>query len=344
MEKKTENPGVNLLRFLAIALVINSHMDAFYPIPVLGTGGAIGNALFFVLSAYGLMLSEKNRPQRFQDYLAKRVRRIYPIVWMSTLVLIFPLLLFYYFKSPENFSSLVNEFSLNNPLGLLSIIFYPPNAFWFLQALMIFYVLGFALIKNYSNKKIIYSINLLVLIYITLYLRAENYSDLIIEQEMNFKLVFYFLIFTFGIFLASVESKIKYKSVGDYLMLLLFVFVIYGHKLLVMMTGGKYAEYQFVQQMAIFPLVFYFLKISRSDWVGRLFNIETWAGRFVSLVAAMTLELYIVHGPLRGLMLPYLGGFPGNVMVYLPFVFFVSYVLHEFTKRAIQICLGRRFS
>lgn len=344
MEKKTENPGVNLLRFLAIALVINSHMDAFYPIPILGTGGAIGNALFFVLSAYGLMLSEKNRPQRFQDYLVKRVRRIYPIVWISTLVLIFPLVLFYYFKSPENFSSLVNEFALNNPLGFLSIIFYPPSAFWFLQALMIFYVLGFALIKNYSNKKIIYGTILLLLIYVALYSRAENYNSLIIEQEMNFKLVFYFLIFMFGIFLASVESKIKYHGVGDYLILLLFIFVIYGHKLLVMMTGGKYAEYQFVQQIAIFPLVFYFLKISRSDWVGGLFNIETWAGRFVSLVAAMTLELYIVHGPLRGLMLPYLGDFPGNVMVYLPFVFITAYMLHELTNKATRICLGRQLS
>jgi peptidoglycan/LPS O-acetylase OafA/YrhL len=341
---KTENSGVNLLRFLAIVLVINSHMDAFYPIPVFGTGGAIGNALFFVLSAYGLMLSEKNRPQRFQDYLAKRVRRIYPIVWMSTLVLIFPLLLFYYFKSPENFSILINEFALNNPLSFLSIIFYPPSAFWFLQAMMIFYVFGFSLIKNGNNKKLIYGTIILGLIYITLYLRAESYNRLIIEQEMNFKLVFYFLIFTFGIFLASVESKIKYQGVVDYFMLLLFILVIYGHKLLVMMTGGNYSEFQFVQQMAIFPLVFYFLKISRSDRVGRLFNIETWAGRFVSLVAAMTLELYIVHGPLRGLMLPYLGGFPGNVIVYLPFVFITAYVLHELTNKATRIFLGRQLS
>lgn len=341
METKAENPGVNLLRCLAIALVINSHMDAFYPIPVLGTGGAIGNALFFMLSAYGLMLSEKKRPQRFQDYLIKRIFRIYPVVWMSILLLIFPLLLFYYLKSSEYFFILASEFSLNSPLGFFSIIFYPPSAFWFLQALMTFYVCGFVLIKNYNNKKIIYSTLFLVLIYAALYLRAESYGSLIIEQEMNFKLVFYFLIFIFGIFLASVEHKIKYQGVFDYLMLLLFILVIYGHKLLVMMTGGKYAEYQFVQQMAIFPLVFYFLKISQSVWMGKLFNIEAWAGRCAAFVAAMTLELYIVHGPLRGLMLPYLGGFPGNIIAYLPFVFFASYVLHKLTKKVTQIFTGR---
>lgn len=341
---KTENSGVNLLRFLAIALVINSHMDAFYPIPILGTGGAIGNALFFVLSAYGLVLSEKNRPQRFQDYLTKRVLRIYPIVWMSTLILIFPLALFYYFRSPESFSILVNEFALHDPLGFLSILFYPPSAFWFLQALMVFYVFGFVLIKNYTNRKIICSGAALFFIYIALYLGAENYDSLIIEQEMRFKLVFYFAIFAFGVYLGSVADRIKYKGLTDILMLLLFLLVIYGHKFLVLKTGGKYAEFQFIQQVAIFPLVFYFLKISQSDWVGRLFNVESWAGRFVSLVAAMTLELYIVHGPLRGLMLPYLGGFPGNVIIYLTIVFVASYVLHELTSQAVRICHGAKFS
>lgn len=340
----TENAGVNLLRFLAIVLVINSHMDAFYPIPILGTGGAIGNALFFVLSAYGLMLSEKNRPQRFQEYLTKRVLRIYPIVWMSTLILIFPLLLFYYFRSPENFSNLVNEFALHDPLGFLSILFYPPSAFWFLQALMVFYVFGFVLIKNYTNEKIICIGVLLLFVYITLYLGAANYDGLIIEQEMRFKLVFYFAIFAFGVYLGSVADRIRYQGLADVLMLMLFLAVIYGHKFLVLKTGGKYAEFQFVQQVAIFPLVFYFLKISQSDWVGRLFKVESWAGRFVSLVAAMTLELYIVHGPLRGLMLPYLGGFPGNVIIYLTIVFIASYVLHELTSQAVRICLGAKFS
>jgi peptidoglycan/LPS O-acetylase OafA/YrhL len=45
--------GIDFLRFSAIVLVINSHMDSFYPIPELGTGGALGNALFFMLSAFG---------------------------------------------------------------------------------------------------------------------------------------------------------------------------------------------------------------------------------------------------------------------------------------------------
>jgi hypothetical protein len=34
------------LRFLAILLVINSHMDSLYPVQLFAAGGAMGNALF----------------------------------------------------------------------------------------------------------------------------------------------------------------------------------------------------------------------------------------------------------------------------------------------------------
>ena len=41
---------LNLLRVFAVFLVFNSHCDALYPVSALATGGAMGNALFFVIS------------------------------------------------------------------------------------------------------------------------------------------------------------------------------------------------------------------------------------------------------------------------------------------------------
>jgi peptidoglycan/LPS O-acetylase OafA/YrhL len=333
---KIENSGVNLLRLLAIVLVINSHMDDFYPFPILGTGGAIGNALFFMLSSYGLMLSEKRQPQRFQDYFFKRIRRIYPTLWTFVLILIVPILIFYHFTSVELFSVVAAEFNIYNPLGFLGIIFYPPAVFWFLQALMLFYVFGFAIIKNYSDRKILYAATLILCIYVILYFRIQSFESLVIEQDVNFKLVFYSSVFLFGIYLASVDQKIKYTGISDFAMLLLFLVVIYGHKLLVLTTAGKFSEFQFIQQLAIFPLVFYFLKISRSGLVENFMNKCEELRGGVTLVAAMTLELYIVHGPLRGLMLPYIGAFPGNVIIYVPTVFVISYFLYRLNKYLIK--------
>lgn len=47
------------LRCVAIIMIVNSHLDVFYPIPALGTGGAIGNSLFFMLSSFGLFWATK---------------------------------------------------------------------------------------------------------------------------------------------------------------------------------------------------------------------------------------------------------------------------------------------
>jgi peptidoglycan/LPS O-acetylase OafA/YrhL len=53
--------NLNLLRAIGILLVTNSHFDALYPDPRMGTGGAFGNAIFFALSGYGLAFSYRNR-------------------------------------------------------------------------------------------------------------------------------------------------------------------------------------------------------------------------------------------------------------------------------------------
>lgn len=63
IKKMTANKPVSptayldLLRAVAIVLVVNSHLDDLYPIHQLGTGGVFGNELFFFISGYGLYLS-----------------------------------------------------------------------------------------------------------------------------------------------------------------------------------------------------------------------------------------------------------------------------------------------
>lgn len=45
---------IDYLKTVAVLLVINSHFDCLYPIPALATGGAMGNALFFIVSGFCL--------------------------------------------------------------------------------------------------------------------------------------------------------------------------------------------------------------------------------------------------------------------------------------------------
>ncbi len=51
--------SIDLLKFLAVFIIINSHCDILYPesIRALATGGAIGDCLFLFVSGFTLALS-----------------------------------------------------------------------------------------------------------------------------------------------------------------------------------------------------------------------------------------------------------------------------------------------
>lgn len=313
------------LRFLAIILVINSHMDTLYPMPIFATGGAIGNSLFFMLSAYGLLLSESYRPQSLVEYYTKRIVRIYPVVWTNILFLILPLAGFYYMTSSNMYPYLVQFFSLDDSLGFIGMIFYPP--FWFLQALMFFYLIGFFFIKNYTKKKINYAFICLIVLYVVSYIQFEDFSTLVIEQTIAFKLIFYAMVFLFGIYLASENQKIVYSGIQDFVILLLLIALVYIHKF--MWMKGISTEFQFLQQLLILPILYYFMKISHSSFILNTIMRQKILSSAITLIGAMTLELYIIHGIIRPLFREYIPSFPENVILYLLFVFLISYIFYK---------------
>ena len=76
-----------LLRTIAIFLVTNSHLDHLYPLPQLGTGGSLGNAIFFMMSGYGLALSNREHGRSFPEWYWRRFARIYPSLFLVVLCL-----------------------------------------------------------------------------------------------------------------------------------------------------------------------------------------------------------------------------------------------------------------
>lgn len=70
--------SIDLMKFLAVFLIINSHMDALYTqYSQLATGGSIGDALFLFCSGYTLLLGKE---QKFDLWYKRRINRIYPSV------------------------------------------------------------------------------------------------------------------------------------------------------------------------------------------------------------------------------------------------------------------------
>jgi peptidoglycan/LPS O-acetylase OafA/YrhL len=59
------NISIDILRFFAILLITNSHMEIMYvKFPILATGGVIGNSLFFFCSGFTLF---SGRMERFDN-------------------------------------------------------------------------------------------------------------------------------------------------------------------------------------------------------------------------------------------------------------------------------------
>lgn len=77
--------SIDILKFLAVFLIINSHMDALYvKYGMLATGGAIGDVLFLFASGYTLLLSKRNLC--FDNWYKRRINRIYPSVFVCTVM------------------------------------------------------------------------------------------------------------------------------------------------------------------------------------------------------------------------------------------------------------------
>ena len=52
MDKNKRLYYIDLLKVIAVFLIINSHCEPVYRIKQLATGGALGNSLFFICSGF----------------------------------------------------------------------------------------------------------------------------------------------------------------------------------------------------------------------------------------------------------------------------------------------------
>ena len=116
------------------------------------------------------------------------------------------------------------------------------------------------------------------------------------------------MIFIFGIFIAKKSKDIVFSGIKDYFIAIAIVDLIYFHKFL--MLKGFCLEYQFLQQLAIYPLVYYLLKISRSHFIMTNIMQAPYLSRIVDFLANHTLEIYMVHQTISAPILIYANAFP----------------------------------
>ena len=315
METDKRHLDTICLRAIAILLVINSHLDFYYPIPFIGTGGTIGNSLFFFLSSFGLAKSAQTKRIRFVDYLAKRINRIYPAVWFTIIFLLFPSMIYQ------------SRFHINKLSIYVGYFFYPP--FWFLRALMVYYIISYCFFYSRNKSILIKPFLLSFFSYFIAYTFWLDLSSSSVEKA-PFKFIFYFLIFLFGIHIARSKRDIVYNGPIDLLFLFLSVSTMYLHRFL--MINNILPEMQFIQHAAMFPTVFFALKACRSPFILNGVMKNRALSSISNFLASRTLEIYIVHMTIsphiRNLKLP----FPFNIFLFLTLTFIIAIFCHHITN------------
>lgn len=232
-----KNHLLNLIKVLAVLMIINSHSDVLFPenLRLLATGGALGNGVFFILSGY--FTSTKNYNWR---KVLIRFCRLYIPVYTALVLDIF--LNNYYLAGIYNFHSFFK-------------VFIWPTPYWFVSASFVSYLL-LEIIKRYINKKNCFIwLTLISAIYAVCYIWGlPNKHTFIIEEgsifgwNIQFKCIYGFLLYVIGFFIKKYNLSIqKLKAVS----LTIASFILFCVIKIFIQKGLFPMHFQFVTQLCV---------------------------------------------------------------------------------------------
>lgn len=192
---------VYILKTIAILLVMNSHFDTLYPVSALGTGGALGNSLFFIVSGFSLWPINR----KFSEWIIRRVERLYLPTLLATILTLFTIKRGFLTRSNALF------------------IFVWPTMYWFVGGILVFYLLFYALKWVVSKRQFAWLFLCLLGIYALGYVLLDT-SVWVVEsgwildetgmhQVLNggFKLIYSFAMVMAGKYLRLYMDDFKQK-------------------------------------------------------------------------------------------------------------------------------------
>ena len=156
------------LKALATMLITNSNFDAIYPISQLSMGGSIGNSIFFWVSGFCLS-NIKSRGSIVVDggaWYLHRLWRIYLPCVVAVLI--------------NTFYRYMIHIATPNLKEILGNIVNPTVGFWFVQAILVLYILYFSLLFT-LKKLFLFIISFICLKTLRVFLLKLNIKQLFLK-------------------------------------------------------------------------------------------------------------------------------------------------------------------
>lgn len=261
--------AIDALKVIAIFMVLNSHLDFLYPIPALAAGGAAGNSLFFIISGFFCSIQRSKKA-----WILNKFIRLYLSVWILILLKCFC----------TRFPNTVSEF--------VAVFIWPTN-FWFISALMAFYLIFF-IMKVVHVADNIKTISILFLvIYFAVYFIWVVKENVDVEKT-SLRLIYGFYTFLLGTWLKKNYNRIAVRanillSCGVIVFLGSMVFRLLWRKGLVP-VGLQFLS-QFMNIVFAFAMLVAFLKYEE------LYSLKAgaWFKKWINFLSSISLEMYIVQ-------------------------------------------------
>lgn len=197
--------------FAIVSVLINHYINNYLSKAFIGYANGI-IALFFILSGYGIFYSlskyDKINTQAIFQYFYKRLVRIYPLYWISLLLIIFATHKLFQFKT------------------ILAIpLFQAPDIYWFITSLIQCYLIApflFLFIKKFGSTKYLSLIFFLMIFDYIVYL----YIGIPYSRELFvYRYLFLGHIFLFALGMSMPLIIAKHQSqLNDKLFVLFFFF------------------------------------------------------------------------------------------------------------------------
>lgn len=300
---KERNIGIDILKFIAILMITNTHLKSLYvDFSFLSTGGAIGNALFFFCSGFTLFMKPFSNIKDFPDWYKRRINRIYPSVFAVSIVLC---------------TFTVLKYDIN------TVILHGGQ--WFVTVIMVYYVFLY-LIGLYLRERIDWVLGIVVVaLFVWFYMTDfPPYFNLFGNDYIRYKWILYFVFMLFGARVGMMshekQSKPQWRNLLLALLGLAFFYVLLG------VTTGQ-QQFAPLHVFTVFPMLMalYFLYLwANGKWARSVYNTK-WGNLVIRFIGGMCLEIYLIQNILITRKLNFL--FPLNIPIVLCEIIVGAYLL-----------------
>jgi hypothetical protein len=324
----TSVASVNTRFLLAIAaiLIVNSHLEAFYPVSYLAGDGLFGYGLFFFIAGIGLGLSAKRDLRSFGDYYWRRFARVYPTYWLMRGV----------------FALLDSDFGTMTPLAAIRIFIFPTET-TFIGALMVDYALLYLALRQRRTEVVRQAIwGLMVpVVLLWIYLAPEMHRMQQMSLNWLFSGVIQFQMMLFGCYLGATVGPTRRYRFGWDIVATGGLFGIYVAARIGMQRGSLPVILYPVLFVLLIGIFYFLFQIACSYELAAILKRVPRLATLVTLIGVSTLELYFVHQRLKVFTWLQQIVFPLNIVVLwamtLPIAVAVEKLVTMFRKRWLKV-------